>query len=203
MWKKKAEGSMTVEMAILFPVIFLTILGILYLCIMHYQNVVSATAAMQAASRGAAYWDKLGGEGAWDFQTATNGTDGGLLVAPNYKEHDPYRYIIDTKTENKCNNIQAYAQWLQTKNPKVYEQETDGTPKVEKTGPLWQKYVSVTIEKHHFNPIQTSMEQIGLVVPTNTTVTASAPLNTPTEFIRNIAFIYDAINGYGYKENGE
>ena len=59
MKRNMLKGSMTVELAIIFPVIFLVILGILSMCITQHQNMVTASAAMQAAARGASYWDKL------------------------------------------------------------------------------------------------------------------------------------------------
>lgn len=80
--KNRKKGSMTVEMAILFPVVFFTILGILYICIVHYQNIVAGTAAMQAAARGAACWDKLGGPGAWISRPVTPLPRGGCWWLP-------------------------------------------------------------------------------------------------------------------------
>ncbi len=198
--KNRKKGSMTVEMAILFPVVFFTILGILYICIVHYQNIVAGTAAMQAAARGAACWDKLGGAGAWDFQTSDPATEGGLLVASDYSDHDPYRYILDTKSENRLKNIKAYAVWLTSGNPSVMGEDAGSEePVVTKGGNILQKYVSVTITKKYVNPFEDFMAQVGLSVSAENTITASAPLNTPGEFIRNVSFIYDLVKGVGYK----
>lgn len=197
----RCQGSMTVEMAILFPVIFFTILGMLYLCIIKYQNIAAGTAAMRAAARGAACWDKLGGDGAWDFQTLEGEeSGGGLLVAANYSEHDPYRYILDTKSEKRLANIQAYARWLVEGNPSVMGEDAGSKePVVTKTGNILQKYVTVSITKRYTNPFEDVMAQVGLSAPDEAVITASAPLNTPAEFIRNASFIYDLVKGDGYK----
>lgn len=189
---------MTVELAILFPVIFLIILGILSLCLIQYQNTVTASAAMQAANRGAAYWDKISEEGAWDFQLSGSETAGGKLVGMDFTDHDPYRYLLDTKKGNRLSNTEAYADWLlgQNVNVTLGEEET-GAPKVDKTGGFLQKYVTVTVTKQYTNPLGSMLERLGIYSGEDRVITASAPLNTPTEFIRNISFFYDQIHGTG------
>ena len=197
MKRNMLKGSMTVELAIVFPVIFLVILGILSMCITQHQNMVTASAAMQAAARGASYWDKISGAGAWDFQLS-GGSDDGKLVSMDFTDHDPYRYLLDTKKGNRVKNTEAYAKWLMGQNPDVAigEEETS-EPKADKTGGFLQKYVSVTVTKKYTNPMGPLLERIGVYTKEDRTITASAPLNTPTDFIRNISFIYDQIHGTG------
>lgn len=196
--QKYWKGSMTVELAILFPVIFLIILGILSICLTQYQNMVTASAAMQAATRGATYWDKLGGAGAWDFQLSDAETDGGKLVSMDFTDHDPYRYLLDTKKGNRLTNTQAYANWLLGQNVNVtLGEETTSQPKADKTGGFLQKYVTVTVTKQYTNPLGSMLERLGIYSAENRVITASAPLNTPSEFIRNMSFLYDQIHGTG------
>lgn len=180
---------MTVELAIIFPIILLVILSVLRLCIYHYQNLMTSTAAMQAAARGAAYWDVLG----------RDGMDMGTGVGADYKHHDPYRYLLDTRQSAKNKNIEDYTKNLIGKkhdsdfgdNEQLMEEA--GTVRAEKTGNILQKYVSVTVRRKNLNPMAPFLSRLGIKLPDTTTVTAKAPLNTPTEFIRNVSFIYDMV----------
>lgn len=191
MMKTRKKGSLTVELAIVLPMVLLIMVAMLQLCITKYQNIVTTTAAMQAAARGAAYWDKLGGSGAWDFQVAgANGSGHGEMVAANFSEHDPYRYLIDTNSSNRSSNVASYAKWLVNQNVDIQETTTND-PVVKKTGGLLQKYITVSVTKKYVNPLGRTFEKLGIYQPAQNTVTASAPLNTPTEFIRTAAFLYD------------
>ncbi len=169
MKKHTHKGSFTVEMAIIFPIIFIVILGTLRLCITHYDNLTTATAAMQAAARGAAYWDTMGRD---------------------YTNHDPYRYIFDSKAGDKTKKVAEYAEALMTSGNISSETET---LTVRKTGNILQKYVEVSVVKKNLNPMAQTLRNLGLNVPETYLITAKAPLNTPTEFIRMVSFIYDLV----------
>lgn len=188
---KQCKGSVTVEMAILFPAIFLIILGMLNLGIRQYQNAIAATAVMQAAARGAAYWDRLGGDGAWDFQAEGVDSPEGKMLNMDFTEHDPYRYILDFKSEKKLNNIKAYAEWLFAKNPEIQNSTTENLT-VAKEGFIF-KYVSVSVTKSYTDPMEKALEKYGFSNSYRRVITAKAPLNTPTDFIRNVSFIWDLI----------
>lgn len=159
------------EMALIFPVIFIVILGTLRLCITHYENLTTATAAMQAAARGAAAWDSLGRD---------------------YTNHDPYRYIFDSKVTDKAEKVAAYADGLMSA---TQIQSKNSKPTVRKTGGVFQKYVEVSVEKRNLNPMAPFLRNLGINVPESYQITAKAPLNTPTEFVRMVSFIYDLVEG--------
>ena len=185
---KKVKGSFTVELAIIFPIIMLVVLGMMHLSISHYQNICVSVSAMQAAARGAAYWDVLGGSGAvWDFQANVESSAGNIRNV-DYTHHDPYRYLLDTNQANKTTNIASYADWLMGS---YLKENGAGKAAVKKDGNILKKYVSVTVEKKELNPMRTILRNLGIHVPNDKSITASAPLNTPTEFIRNASFLYD------------
>lgn len=187
--RMRTRGSMTVEMTIILPVIMILILGILRFCILYYQDMMIATAAMQAAARGAAYWDVIGKNGA-DLEQGT-GVD--------YTKHDPYRYLLDVQKSAKNANVKRYTEDLIGKkretdygnNDKLMEDK--GTVTVEKTGNFLQKYVSVTVKKRNYNPLAKILRELGIAYPSYTTITARAPLNTPSEWVRNVSFVYDLV----------
>lgn len=192
---------MTVEMAIVFPVIFFVILGMLDFCITQYQNVVTATAVIQSAAKGAAYWDRLGGEEAWDFRLADadQAECSGKMVNTDYSDHDPYRYLIDTKKDKKTSNIQKYASWLLGQNVNLQNSTTENLT-VTKGGLIF-KHIEVSVTKKYNGPLDALLAGYGFRKDAEKVITAKAPLNTPAEFIRDVSFIYDLIQDAGKDGN--
>lgn len=200
----KERGSMTVEMTMVLPIVLLTIFGLIYLSIVKYQNMVTATAAMQTASKVAANWHSLGGNvpelssegityadegpGAWGLVEDESGSKA-LVPKPNYTDRNPYMYILDTKRGNREKNAEVYMNWLMSGNPEVFGEEKTGAPAVKTTGGLLQKYISVSVEKTYINPLGNMLESIGIADEMTNVITARAPLNAPTEFIRNVTFV--------------
>lgn len=196
------KGSMTVELTIIMPIVLLTILGILSLCLTHYQNIVTGVAAMEAANRGAVYWDMLGEKNAWIL----DGEQAGRLRSLDYSEHDPYRVILDSKFSTRTANIAQFAKWRLSQNPEVaLGTESTSDPEVTLAGfggdgfGLFQKYVTVSVKKQYINPLDRLLENLGIKQESERVITASAPMNRQAELIRTITLIYDQIRQPGYK----
>lgn len=196
MRNKRERGSVTVEMTIVFPIVFLTIVGMIYMSIVKYQNIVTATAAMQTAARAAANWNTIGGNpDNGDAGWYTREYDGikVLIPRPNYSEHDPYGSILDLRSANREKNTADYMSWIMSGNPEIFDDaEITGTPTADKSG-LLQKYITVSIKKTYINPLGNLLESVGIASKESRTITAKAPLNTPTEFIRNVSYIMELV----------
>jgi hypothetical protein len=196
MRNKRERGSVTVEMTIVFPIVFLTIVGMIYMSIVKYQNIVTATAAMQTAARAAANWNTIGGNpDNGDAGWYTREYDGikVLIPRPNYSEHDPYGSILDLRSANREKNTADYMSWIMSGNPEIFDDaEITGTPTADKSG-LLQKYITVSIKKTYINPLGNLLESVGIASRESRTITAKAPLNTPTEFIRNVSYIMELV----------
>ena len=196
MRNKRERGSVTVEMTIVFPIVFLTIVGMIYMSIVKYQNIVTATAAMQTAARAAANWNTIGGNpDNGDAGWYTREYDGikVLIPRPNYSEHDPYGSILDLRSANHEKNTADYMSWIMSGNPEIFDDaEITGTPTADKSG-LLQKYITVSIKKTYINPLGNLLESVGIASGESRTITAKAPLNTPTEFIRNVSYIMELV----------
>ena len=54
--RKKDKGSLTVEAAMIFPLIMFVMFSIIYLSIVHYQNNVMIAESIRAMNRAGAYW---------------------------------------------------------------------------------------------------------------------------------------------------
>lgn len=196
--KNSSPGMFTVEMAIIFPVIFLTLVGLMYIAIMHYQNIVTQTAAMRAASRTAYAWNGLGNSaGAWGFQlteearAAEDAPAEGQIVGFDYSDHDPYASLIDGSKANREVNGLSYFNWLLGKNPNLLGAGNDVTSDVtvSKQFSFLQSYVAVSAKKHYINPLGTLLERIGFSTEQDTVIAAKAPINDPVEFVRLVSLI--------------
>lgn len=170
----------TVEMAIIFPVIFFTLVGLMYIAILQYQNMVTQTAAMRAASRTAYSWGALGSDDAW--------SDDGQLKDFDYSDHNPY----DFSSEKRIANGLKYFNYLLGQTPDLMENTTTDSPSVQRTG-LLQTSVQVSAQKHYINPIKSVLEGIGITVADDYTITATSPVNDSVDFVRTVGFIYDQV----------
>ncbi|UHA72067.1 TadE family protein [Paenibacillus sp. 481] len=56
LWRQE-KGSMTLEAAMVFPIVFLCTVMMLFLAVLIFQSVLTAHAAVLASERGAAFWD--------------------------------------------------------------------------------------------------------------------------------------------------
>lgn len=182
------QGSATVEAVLLIPLIFLGIVGIIYLSIIHYQNISTVGAAMQSANRISIAWPYIGSASPSILKEVDSAEK--MLSRSDFIIHDPYRFIIDSKKSKREENSKNYAYRLANKVPKFYTTEQDNSEiTVKKTGFLLSQYVEVSTNKSYINPLGKAMEKIGISEKETNIVTAKAKLTSPTEFIRNVEFI--------------
>ena len=106
---KKSKGSLTVEAAMIFPLIMFVMFAIIYLTIIHYQNNVMIAESIRAMNRAGAYWqyadmDKFGKK----IDDTTSNTPApfdssiphnGIINIEMIKKRNAYRTIIDLVSE--------------------------------------------------------------------------------------------------------
>ena len=189
--KRKSKGVFTVELAIIFPVIFLSILAVMYLSIIHYQNITTSAMAMQSANRIAAYWQFIEDDRP-SILYANNARD--MLVSADFENCDPYRYILGTRRSNEMRrqNSMRYINNQMDRLTNYYE-VGQADIVVEKKGNFLNPYVEVSVTRQYLNPLGNLMESVGVGSRENRTVRATAPLMNQTELIRNIEFIEEQI----------
>lgn len=193
--KKRNKGVFTVELTLIFPVIFLAILSVMYLSIIHYQNITTSAMAMQSANRIAAYWQFIEDERP-SILYATNARD--MLVSDDFENCDPYRYILGTGSSNEMRkrNSNVYIQNQMGRLTKYYEAGEAAIVVenvVEKKGFLLNPYIEVSVTRQYVNPLGNLLEAFGVGSREERTVRATAPLMNQTELIRNIEFIEEQI----------
>lgn len=189
--KSTQRGTVTLEAAIVFPAVFITIIAILWLSIVYTQNMMGYAAAMRAAHRAASNWQIAADSRVFD--PGVSGKD--LISKESFAEHDPYRDLFDGvngTNAKRLENAQNYADKLFGYIPNMVE-ESEHSPSVKKTGMIFKKVVEVTAEKEYINPASGLFHSYGYETDMNTTIVVRSPINTPGEFVRNASLIYDLL----------
>lgn len=194
MYKNSQRGSTTVEAALILPVIFLGIIAILYISIIHYQNIATSAAVMRSANRISVNWQHIDEES----PTVLNETNEAelMLSKENFAVHDPYRFIIDGKKGKREENGRKYALRLAGEVPKFYTNQSDNKEmQVNKTGNFFIHYIEVSTNKSYTNPLGGALESFGVGAGSKDDIKAKTVLTSSTEFIRNIGFINELVKG--------
>lgn len=189
--RQQSKGMFTVELTLIFPVIFLSILAVMYMSVIHYQNITTSAMAMQSANRIAAYWQFIEDDRP-SILYATRAKD--MLVSDDFEDCDPYRYLIGTESSNAVRNRNSnlYIQNQMGRLTKYYE-DGQATIAVEKKGGFLNPYIEVSVTRQYANPLGNLLESFGIGSREQRTVRATAPLMNQTELIRNVEFIEEQI----------
>lgn len=187
------SGMFTVEAVFVVPIMIFSILGIIYLSVLLYQNTVAAAEATRSANRIASYWSYIDVASPPALQ---NGMEASALIdEKSYTRRSPYRFISETLAllgGMRMNNGTQYAKTRIAGIP--FERYTDGNPAdvtVNARMGFLCSYIEVTFTKRYINPLGKLLEQIGIAERQEYTATATALVTNPTEFIRNFDILYD------------
>ena len=90
--KNKEKGSLTVEAAMIFPLIMFIMFAIIYLTIIHYQNNVMIAESIRAMNRAGAYYQYIDMDGYGNYGKPENS---GLVNSLPFDSDVPAEGIID------------------------------------------------------------------------------------------------------------
>lgn len=185
--RNSSPGMFTVEMAIIFPIILFTLIGLMYIGIVYHQDMVAKTAAMRTASKVSYTWDGLGSaDSAW--------TEDGALKSFDYTEHDPYDGLlagVTGKSGKRKANAERYFEWVLGKNPELIGEESQENMAVEYQWSLLAPTVEAKLTKHYTNPMGHLLEAVGIGAERTTEISARVSVTDPVEFIRTAGIVYD------------
>lgn len=182
--RNSSPGMFTVEMAIIFPIILFTLIGLMYIGIVYHQDMVAKTAAMRTASKVSYTWDGLGSaDSAW--------TEDGALKSFDYTGHNPYEGMFGAGDGNRKANAARYFNWVLGKSPQLLEDETQENVAVDYKWDLLASSVEAKLTKHYTNPMGHLLEAVGIGAEQTTEVTARVSVTDPVEFIRTMGIVFD------------
>lgn len=184
---KKDKGMFTVEAVLIFPVIFLSILAIIYISILKYQNVVSLTEATRSANRVSAYWSYLGDDNPPALRPSSEVTAEDLITKDMYENRPIYRIIeAVVKTGKREANGQKY---LDSRikgikfNPYSVSKDHYATLSFETF--FLVSYIKVTVNKEYTNPLGKMLSMFGIGSSSLYEDHSTAVMTNTPEFIRN------------------
>jgi len=206
--KNYQRGVITVEAALIMPVIIGILVLFYSLAMIEYQNVIARAEAMRVANRAAMNWNTIGGnytifdedmkEPFFADGTENTGKSGkNIIVSASYEEHDPYRFFVELFTvgSKKQENMKKY---LDRRMDDVREQEigmqvttTDHGIKGDSSIHIFNRYVSITIDNTYNSPMLEFLKGLGFSVKKDYSITVKAKLTEPADFVRNVSYIQE------------
>ncbi|MEN8908263.1 MAG: pilus assembly protein TadE [Clostridiales bacterium] len=184
------EGSMTIEMTIVFPIIMFIIIVFVYAILFLYQTANAQSVANKTAQHGTSAWNLV------DRDMYI-----GKVYQEDFKDNDPYGRILSIGESDRIEKIKTYAYTIlgqynvlakNNKDGKI--NKTKGAVEVEIANNIVTKKISVTIRQPTKIPIGGILKMFG--VNQNTFAAkgyAEATINDPSEFIRNTDFTADMV----------
>ena len=216
------RGVITVEAALVMPVVIGVLVLLYSLAIIEYQNVTARAEAMRAANRAAMNWNTIGGsytifdedqketvfsgENQLDEQTGKGKSGKNVITSGTYAEHDPYRFFTELFAvgSKKQSNMRKY---LDSRMAAVSKLETGIEATTTDQGitgnsaiHIFNRYVSVTIDNTYGGNIMAFLDGIGFPVKKDYRVTAKAKLTEPADFVRNVSYIQEIIRNKKKKQ---
>jgi hypothetical protein len=178
------RGSFTVEAALIFPMIFLIIAALIFLCMMLYQQVYMKAAIDYAANRGAAIWSN-----------PLKGIDDGAVNKKDLGKGGLYWQIYDFHKEDKKSSLKAYLKGTSTKSSYINKYNiinpSSQDISVDLEDFIVYKKLEITAVSKYKMPFGGILKLFGSDGYYTIKSEANAVLNEPVEFIRNTDFILD------------
>jgi len=169
------KGSITVEAALIVPLVLLSIAAVIYTGLLLYQRSLTQSAAAAAADAGASAWT------AGTFSIGTSRPDTG--------KSELYRRIFDSGSERRLREIEEYAAALSTANEIIAPADT-AVEAVVKDYAVCRK-LEVSISKSYEMPLGKVVRMFGGSDRIVINVKSAAVISEPVELIRNTDFIID------------
>jgi hypothetical protein len=172
------KGSITVEAAIVIPIVILSIIAIIYIVFIIYQKAIMQVAVDDAASRGATAWDK-----------SFNSLETIKVEKESLGDRGLYWRIYDSE---KTSRQQVVTEYLDRRYGRyVILRESGRQSNVELKDYIVYKKLIVTMESSYRLPIDGLLDMFGIGNHYTIKVRSEAVVNEPVEFIRNTDFILD------------
>lgn len=198
--KHKRQGSITVEAALVMPIIIIVMVLLYSLAIIQYSNVVTRTEAIRVASRVAMNWNTIGGthDILAEDRRGEEKSGKNAINSESYAEHNPYRFFMELfttgsrKTESMKTHLEKRMQTISSDELGMGISSTNEISN-DKAYHLFNRYVEVKIDNTFSNPVLTLLDRMGFPVTKKYTVTAKAKITDPAEFVRNISFIQELL----------
>jgi len=178
--KTNNKGNITVEAAIIFPVIFFCIIAVMFAGIFLYQQVLLQSLANRAVERGAATWTNHHRE-----------ISSGMVEIDKLVDEGLYWRIIDFDKDDKEKNLNKYIE--DRMNTYSILKGTHQIANIDLKNYIVYRKLFVTVQSRYKNPAASIMKMFGYDEYFTVSVTSQSIINDPVEFIRNTDFIMNLV----------
>lgn len=190
---KGQKGMFTVEAVLIVPLMLFSMLGIIYMSILLYQNAVAVAEGTRAVNRAAAYWSYIDMENPPALAADTPASQ--LITKEMYLDRSPYRFISESFMSSGSQRMQNSIQYARTRVSGVpfqaYSAWNGTDVEVRAQYGFLSSALQVTVQKKYVNPLGNLLRLLGIGSRQSYASTAQAPVTNPTEFIRNVDTLYD------------
>ncbi|TYQ16129.1 UNVERIFIED_CONTAM: TadE-like protein [Acetivibrio alkalicellulosi] len=174
---KSKRGTTTIEASIIVPVVLLTVIALIYMCMLLYQKSHMQSVANYIAANGAAMWEN--GDKDLVMQLAT-------IEQKNTTK--PYWRIFDIEKRKKENKVNYYGNYY-LKNNRLLAPTKEPEIKAELHNQIIYKKLIITINCSYNIPMSGFLKVLGLKSEYVVEVKGESVINEPAEFIRNIDYL--------------
>lgn len=183
--RRKQEGYMTIEMTIIFPAIFFSLLLILFMGIVLYQEVSLQSLAVRASERGAVV-----------YSSRVSDMTTGVKTLEDFSIRDPYRNVpfLDGGTEQGYTGlVNSYVDNRLNKGSVLESTGGNAGNYTEIENYLIAKRVKVQINRTYETPVDAIARTFGMEEPFSVRTGATSAVLEMPEFVRNVDIVTDIL----------
>ena len=170
------NGGITVESAIIIPLVILSIAAAIYIGMLLYQKSLLQSAAEAAAEAGAAMW-------------VSGSEDPGSNKPGHYTDIMLYRRLYDSGAEDRLRKIEEYALLLASQRELVKAEWSEAEASI--MDHIICRKLEVSISKHYTIPLGKFVKIFGGSDRIRIEAKAASTVDEPAELIRTADFIID------------
>ena len=182
---KVQDGYLTIETTMVFSVLFFSLILILFVGMVMYQNVNLQSIAVQASERGSVVYSS------WVADMTT-----GVKTLDDFLIRDPYRnvpFMDGGSKEDYASIINTYINGRMGRRDIIRGEVKNSGDYVEVEDYLIEKRIKVNIRSDYQMPVNSIAEMFGRKGPFTVDTTAvSAVIDSP-DFVRNVDLAMDVI----------
>ena len=196
---------MTIEAAILVPVVIICLILLVYICVLLYQQAYIKSLANAAAERGAAVWANPSKDMYVEFvdRDALDNTPlywrVGELFSSKAKQSK-----YDKVNKFVTGSISKYSLFYKNKDGiNLKYTDSNMNVKCELTDYVIYKKLKVSIEEEYNLPITNVFKSFGIDLEFKISASSESVVNDPVEFVRNTDFVIDSVREIDQKTGGK
>ena len=182
---KKRDGYLTIELTMVFSILFFSLLLIMFMGMVLYQEVKLQSVAVQASERGSIV-----------YSSRVSDMTTGVKTLEDFKYRDPYRNVplINMANDGKYESLvnKYVASNLGSNNILNGETRNNGNfANVENY--IFAKRLKVNIDSGYQLPVASIGEMFGYNGPIKVSTTATSAIVDSPDFVRNIDLVMDMV----------